>query len=550
MDGWLKKVQAKVGDVAGAVGDLLLDSDSEGEDEAGGVGDGVSRPRASAASTSARAATSSPRRAEISSARDEIPDDDDDDSGSEYGDEPLIPDAVWGALRAAKDRVAEAAKTTVESVSRDVAKAAESVRRDLAEPAAPEDDPPSPPSREREALLPSSSPPPGAAARRSSSSSSPPPPHHSPTLSDADSTDAVAEAFERGADALETVGAKVEAFGFKAWAGAGKLLDAVADAVAGDDADEEVDGISAAAGPAAPPSFASRFAADRDAARESRLAGAPTAMAATAAGSNAAEDASGGLDSFERRVHAMQRDGGTYCDEPEDAEAYASFCRAFDVDSDATDATIAATLESDAFMRTMAERIVPAVVPRDAFWTRYFFRLTALETAHGKTPTVALNNPEKGGGFESDPRAGDDADESEEKRVEEEEEEEEEEKSEEKEGDEDEDEDEDPARRHIRRVSSLATDEEMLGSDADSVREAGWTAVRSDAGLGARDEEAPAEAAKAAEAEAEEAEAGTSSRAAACEEAGVSSAAAASAGAPAVGDEEDDLDEDWGMDSD
>ena len=141
MDGWLKKVQAKVGDVAGAVGDLLLDSDSEGEDEAGAVGDGVSRPRASAASTAARAATSSPRRAEISSARDEIPDDDDDDdSGSEYGDEPLIPDAVWGALRAAKDRVAEAAKTTVESVSRDVAKAAESVRRDLAEPAAREDD--------------------------------------------------------------------------------------------------------------------------------------------------------------------------------------------------------------------------------------------------------------------------------------------------------------------------------------------------------------------------------------------------------------------------
>ena len=417
MDGWLKKVQAKVGDVAGAVGDLLLDSDSEGEDEAGAVGDGVSRPRASAASTSARAATSSPRRAEISSARDEIPDDDDDDddddSGSEYGEEPLIPDAVWGALRAAKDRVAEAAKTTVESVSRDVAKAAESVRRDLAEPAAREDDPPSPPSPEREGLLPSSSPPPGAAAARRSSSSS----------SSSDSTDAVAEAFERGADALETVGAKVEALGFKAWAGAGKLLGAVADAVAGDDADEEVDGISAAAaGPAAPPSFASRFSADRDAARESRSAGATAATAATA---NAAEDASGGSDSFERRVHAMQRDGGTYCDEPEDAEAYASFCRAFDVDSDATDATIAATLESDAFMRTMAERIVPAVVPRDAFWSRYFFRLTALEMAHGKTPTVALNNPEKGGGSESDPRAGDDADESEEKRAEEEEEEEE-----------------------------------------------------------------------------------------------------------------------------
>ena len=264
---------------------------------------------------------------------------------------------------------------------------------------------------------------------------------------------------------------------------------------------------------------------------------------------NAAEDASGGSDSFERRVHAMQRDGGTYCDEPEDAEAYASFCRAFDVDSDATDATIAATLESDAFMRTMAERIVPAVVPRDAFWSRYFFRLTALEMAHGKTPTVALNNPEKGGGSESDPRAGDEADESEEKRAEKEEEEEE--KSEEKEGDEDED--EDPARRHICRVSSLATDEEMLGSDADSVREAGWTAVRADAGLGARDEEAPAEAAEAAEAEAEAeaeaAEAGTSSPAAAVEEAGVSSAAA-SAGAPAVGDEEEDLDEDWGMDSD
>jgi hypothetical protein len=40
---------------------------------------------------------------------------------------------VWNSLRAAKDRVARAAKSTAASVARDVVAAAETVRRDLGE---------------------------------------------------------------------------------------------------------------------------------------------------------------------------------------------------------------------------------------------------------------------------------------------------------------------------------------------------------------------------------------------------------------------------------
>ena len=115
---FFKNVSARVGDVAKNVGDLLLDSDSDseadersertrraggGDDAGGGEGSGPGGPARSRAGGAAVAEGSG--------------------SDSERGEEddgPLIPEDVWNSLRAAKDRVARAAKSTAASVARDV----------------------------------------------------------------------------------------------------------------------------------------------------------------------------------------------------------------------------------------------------------------------------------------------------------------------------------------------------------------------------------------------------------------------------------------------
>ena len=72
------------------------------------------------------------------------------------------------------------------------------------------------------------------------------------------------------------------------------------------------------------------------------------------------------------QVAAMQRDSGTYCDEPADAAAFAEWLAGFTLDEHADD--VAAVLLDNAFMQELQSRIVPLIVDRDTFWTRYFFR--------------------------------------------------------------------------------------------------------------------------------------------------------------------------------
>ncbi|CAG9467548.1 unnamed protein product [Pedinophyceae sp. YPF-701] len=76
---------------------------------------------------------------------------------------------------------------------------------------------------------------------------------------------------------------------------------------------------------------------------------------------------------LERVVAAIQRDSGTYCDEPEDAEAFAAFLGEFSLEAARSD--IDALLRGSRFMAELESRIVPAIVDYDAFWTRYFFRV-------------------------------------------------------------------------------------------------------------------------------------------------------------------------------
>ena len=115
---------------ADAVGGLILDSDSESDDERGTT----TRRAGSSSNTSSKAkpTTHDDHWTDGDVARaaspDAGPDGSFDDSDDE-GDEKLIPDAVWGALAAARGKISEVAST----VKRDVASAVEVVKHDLSE---------------------------------------------------------------------------------------------------------------------------------------------------------------------------------------------------------------------------------------------------------------------------------------------------------------------------------------------------------------------------------------------------------------------------------
>lgn len=68
----------------------------------------------------------------------------------------------------------------------------------------------------------------------------------------------------------------------------------------------------------------------------------------------------------------MQRNSATYCDEPEDAEAFSAFLAEYDEEARTTQAE--GIMSSNPFMAELHSRLVPLVITDDTFWQRYFFR--------------------------------------------------------------------------------------------------------------------------------------------------------------------------------
>ena len=352
---FLKSVSARVGDVAKNVGDLLLDSDSdseadersertrrggEGADAGGGEGAGSSGDGAGIAGESNF---------------------DSDRDGKE--DRPLISEDVWTTIRAAKDRVAHAAKSTAASVSRDVAAAAETVRRDLGEL---KDSIESPDEVFFVGDAASEYAVGGAGGLGVSVESDGDDDDGFGSDGDGSLDPDVAETFERTAEALENVGERVETFGAAVFQNAGRLVDAIVDAFE-EEGDEEADA-KPPGSLGSPRRRVSRTSRRRDGKETPRSVGARASVAAETPASV-----------FEAKVAAMQRDSSTYCDEPADAVAFAAFARAFDAASDETRRDVDALLKANSFMRAMSGRVAPAVVPHEVFWSRYFFRLRLLE---------------------------------------------------------------------------------------------------------------------------------------------------------------------------
>lgn len=83
---------------------------------------------------------------------------------------------------------------------------------------------------------------------------------------------------------------------------------------------------------------------------------------------------------FESEVSAMQRDSGTYCDEPDNEQEFAEWKDRFDLVGQKAD--IEELIKGNAFMAELQSRIVPLIVEYDVFWTRYFFRLHKLQEKH------------------------------------------------------------------------------------------------------------------------------------------------------------------------
>jgi len=97
-------------------------------------------------------------------------------------------------------------------------------------------------------------------------------------------------------------------------------------------------------------------------------------------------------DEFETRLQAIQRDSGTYTDEPEKSKLFDYFTKNFSRDLREKDITD--VLSSNNFMKELFARIVPGIVDEDAFWCRYFFKVYALEIEFGRKLAPILSNYE------------------------------------------------------------------------------------------------------------------------------------------------------------
>jgi hypothetical protein len=72
----------------------------------------------------------------------------------------------------------------------------------------------------------------------------------------------------------------------------------------------------------------------------------------------------------------MQRDSATYCDDPADTADFAAWraAAAAAAPPEDAEARIAEALAAAPVVGELQARLVPALVAREDFWARYFFR--------------------------------------------------------------------------------------------------------------------------------------------------------------------------------
>lgn len=84
------------------------------------------------------------------------------------------------------------------------------------------------------------------------------------------------------------------------------------------------------------------------------------------------------FDRSKARLHAIQIDQGTYCDEPTGSPSeYEKWCSTFDLDSKKGD--ISELLVANVEVRAVYTKMVPSSVSHADFWRRYFYKVYQLE---------------------------------------------------------------------------------------------------------------------------------------------------------------------------
>ncbi|KAG0614487.1 hypothetical protein M758_6G180700 [Ceratodon purpureus] len=145
-------------------------------------------------------------------------------------------------------------------------------------------------------------------------------------------------------ESLETVGQTLEEFGSSVWRGTSEIFAHVKEAV---------------------------LTVDEDTVGSSSL----ESHSSLGDSSNSLSNAK--YSRYEAQVNAMQRDSGTYCDEPEDEKDFAAWAADFNLDERTEE--IQEILSTNAFMQELQNQIVPVVVEYGTFWSRYFYRLNKLQ---------------------------------------------------------------------------------------------------------------------------------------------------------------------------
>uniref|UniRef100_A0ACD5VRU9 Uncharacterized protein n=1 Tax=Avena sativa TaxID=4498 RepID=A0ACD5VRU9_AVESA len=82
---------------------------------------------------------------------------------------------------------------------------------------------------------------------------------------------------------------------------------------------------------------------------------------------------------FEAQVLVLRADPTTFTEEPEDAEGFTRWQKAFNLDERKEE--IEAVLKESPGLESFVERFVPSVVAYDTFWSRYFFAVDKLRQA-------------------------------------------------------------------------------------------------------------------------------------------------------------------------
>jgi hypothetical protein len=88
------------------------------------------------------------------------------------------------------------------------------------------------------------------------------------------------------------------------------------------------------------------------------------------------------------RLANLRTNPATYCNEAEDMVHFLQWTESFDVEGQEIKAEISDVMVECPEVRALYSKLVPSAVAHNDFWTRYFYKLSMLETAESKRQSL------------------------------------------------------------------------------------------------------------------------------------------------------------------